>query len=179
MEGEATYTMLSEAVRKQLIVQVQKEWESQFYYLEMMAWCYNNELDGFGAWFERQAGEEHTHGLKILHYISDVGGEISIPSITAPPASFTSLLDTFEKTLAHEIHVTGLVHELVSLAQAEHDHTTYHFLQWFVNEQIEEESTARSIVGKLKRAGDNPSALLLIESQLGAAAPAAAKGDAT
>jgi ferritin len=164
--------MLSATMQTKLLEQAGKEWDSEYYYMAMGAWCYNNELDGFGAWFEQQASEEHTHGLRILHYIRDVGGQISIPAINPIGNDFSSLRDTFEKTLEHEQLVTRMVHDLVSQARQENDHTTDHFLQWFVSEQVEEESTARAILAKVKRAGDNPSALFLLEQQL---APAAAK----
>src|SRR5678815_936648 len=105
--------MLSDKMRQKLIEQVGKEWDSEYYYMAMGAWCYNQELDGFGAWFEKQASEEHQHGLRILHYVRDVGGTLSIPQIKLMDCDFASLQDTFEKTLSHEQHVTQLVLDLV------------------------------------------------------------------
>ena len=158
--------MLSETMRAKLIEQIKIEWESEFYYLAMMAWCYNNELDGYGDWFMKQAAEERAHGMRIARFISEVGAELEIPSITAPAAKFENIEHCFKLTLEHEEYVTKAVHEVVDLALKEHDYTTNNFMQWYVNEQVEEEATARLVLGKVRRAGGNPSALFIVETQL-------------
>jgi ferritin len=168
--------MVKQNVVEKLIEQVKHEWESEFYYLAMMAWCYNNDFDGFGDWFQNHAGEEREHGMRIVRYISEVGGRLSIPSVSVPRSDFDSLEQLFQLTLEHEEKVTGLVHELANLAQKEGDHTTHHFLQWYINEQIEEEAMARNILAKVRRAQGNPSALLIIESKLTEGLPAPAAG---
>lgn len=160
--------MLSKSLQKQLLDQVKYEWESEFYYMAMMAWCYNNDYDGFAQWFFQQAGEERIHGLKILSYVNQVGGEIMIPAIAAQKCDFKNIEALFELTLKHEQKVTKLIHELVEAAIKERDHSTNNFLQWYVKEQIEEEDTARKLLAKVKRCENATSALLMLENELGA-----------
>lgn len=158
--------MLSQTMRDTLIEQIKIEWESEFYYLAMMAWCYNNDLDGYGDWFMKQAEEEREHGMRIARFISEVGAELAIPSINAPEARFENIEHCFKLTLEHEEFVTHAVHQIVDLALKEHDYTTNNFMQWYVNEQVEEEATARLILGRVRRAQGNPSALFIVETQL-------------
>ena len=157
--------MLSKTMADMLLAQVQREWESEFYYLAMMAWCYNNDFEDFGKWFEMQAGEERLHGMKMLTYTAEVGNDISIPSVQVPQADFQSIEHIFELTLAHEEKVTGFINSLVDQALKENDHRTNAFLQWFVSEQVEEEATVRSLLAKLRRAKGDPSALMMIEAK--------------
>lgn len=165
--------MLNKKVQTKLLEQVKHEWESEFYYMAMMAWCYNNDYDGFGKWFFNQANEERNHGLRIISFIADVGGEIEIPSVKVPSADFKDLEDIFARQLKHEEKVTKLVHELVDLSIKENDHSTNTFLQWFVREQIEEEATSRHLLAKVKRAQGSPGALLMLESELAGQRPEA------
>ena len=158
--------MISQKVRDKLIEQVKAEWESDFFYLAMMAWCFNNDYDGFGNWFYNQANEERGHGLRILQYVTDVGGDISVPSVDVPRVAFEGLEHIFKLQLEHEEEVTKRVHELVNLSVQENDHSTHTFLQWFIKEQIEEESTARNLLAKVRRAEGSPGVLLMLESEL-------------
>lgn len=158
--------MLSSTMRDKLIEQIKIEWESEFYYLAMMAWCYNNDLDGYGDWFKKQAAEEREHGMRICSFVTEVGAELSIPSIQAPEANFESIEHCFKLTLEHEEFVTKAVHTIVDLALKEQDYTTNNFMQWYVNEQVEEEATARLVLGRVRRAQGNPSALFIVETQL-------------
>jgi ferritin len=160
--------MISKNLQKQLLDQVRYEWESEFYYMAMMAWCYNNDYDGFAQWFFQQAGEERMHGLKILAYLNQVGGELSIPAVSVPKTAFKGIEQIVELTLKHEQKITKLIHELVEAAIREHDHSTNNFLQWYVREQIEEESTARTLLAKVRRCKGAPGALLILENELAA-----------
>lgn len=171
--------MISQAMQDKLLEQVRVEWESEFAYLTIMAWCYNNDFDGFGAWFHQQANEEREHGLRILRFINNAGGSIGIPSINVIAPDFRNLQHLFELTLQHEEQVTGSINRLVDQAMADNDHTTHTFLQWFIQEQVEEESTARHILAKIRRAEGAPGALFMIEQQLAGASPRpAAEADA-
>ena len=160
--------MISKNLQKQMLEQVKAEWESEFYYMAMMAWCYNNDLDGFAKWFYQQSAEERIHGFKILNYLTEVGCDIAIPSVTAPKVAFKDIEQIFELTLKHEQKVTALIHALVETAIKEHDHASNAFLQWYVTEQVEEESTARTILTQIKRCKGYPGALLMLERELGA-----------
>lgn len=158
--------MISQPMQAKLNEQVRHEWESEFYYLAIMAWCFNNNYGGFGLWFLKQAGEEREHGMKILRYLNEVGAEIAIPSVKTPAVQIKSVEDTFELGLEHEKKVTRLIHDLVDLAVTEKDHTTNQFLQWFVSEQAEEEASFRDIVAKLQRIKGAPGGLFMLEAKL-------------
>lgn len=158
--------MISKKMQKRLIEQIKHEWESQLYYQSMMAWCMNNDYNGFASWFSKQADEERGHGMRILQFIADADGEVSIPSLTSKAADFKDLEDLFSSALAAEQSVTAQINELLGHAMKESDHATQAFLQWFVQEQIEEEATARDNLAQVKRVKDNPAALFIMENEL-------------
>jgi ferritin len=118
-------------------------------------------------WMRIQAQEEHGHAMKFFDFVNERDGRVVLTQIEAPKTEWTSPLDVFEDTLAHEQKVTGLINDLVDLSLGEKDHASNTFLQWFVTEQVEEESTAKSIVDKLKLIGDNPVALYMLDGELG------------
>ena len=159
--------MLSKTIQAKLLEQVKNEWESEFIYLGMMAWCFNNNYDGIGNWLYNQANEEREHGFRILRYLIESDGDISIPSIAVPKANIKDLESIFEAVLKHEQKVTKMIHTLVDLSLKEKDHATNAFLQWFVTEQMEEEASARDILNKIQRTQGSPGALYLMEQKIG------------
>lgn len=159
--------MPSQALAAKLQEQVKHEWESEYYYLTMMAWCTNNAMDGFANWFRMQAQEEHGHGEKFLKYLAEIDCDISIPSIVTKQVEFKSIEQLFDLSLEHEKKVTGLICNLVKMAEAEKDYMTLQFLQYFIAEQREEESTVRDIVNKLRRLNGAPGGMFYLESHLG------------
>lgn len=158
--------MLSKSMQDRLNAQVKAELESEYYYMAMMAWCFNNDYDGFGFWLLNQAKEEHAHAEKLMRYVNEAGGDIEVPDITVHARDFDGVEDIFTKVYEHEQKVTGLVHALVDAARKENDHATDNFLQWYVGEQVEEENNARGIVAKLNRIKGNPNGLFMLEGQL-------------
>ncbi len=160
--------MLSKQMEQRLLEQVRNEWVSEFYYLELMSWCFNNDFDGFGMWFLKQSQEEHEHGMKILRFVNDAGGTLKILPITPPVVEIKDIEHVFELTWEHEQKVTAMIHELYAMAINEKDYPTQNFLQWFINEQLEEESTVRNIVAQLKRVKGAPAGLFMIEAKLAA-----------
>ena len=123
-------------------------------------------LKGAANWFFVQAREELTHGQRFYNYMNRLGEHVVMTSIDQPPGEYRSLLHMFEETLRHEQRVTGMINDLATLANKENDHGTQVLLQWFVNEQIEEEENAKDIMTKLKMAGKDSSALLMIDNEL-------------
>jgi ferritin len=158
--------MVSKAMAAKLNQQAKNEWESEFFYLTMMAWCFNNNYNGFGAWFLKQAAEEREHGMKIFRYLNETDQDIVIPSITVPKADFKSVEDVFEQGLAHEQEVSRLIGKLADQAISEKDHATLEFLQWYIKEQVEEESSFRDIVTKLGRIKGSVGGLFMLEAKL-------------
>ncbi|MEN7972494.1 MAG: ferritin [Verrucomicrobiota bacterium] len=158
--------MISEKMQEALNEQVNKEFYSAYLYLAMSAYCNSCGLPGFAHWMRLQYEEESLHVTKMYDYILDQGGQIHLKTIEEPPKEYGSPLDVFEKTLEHEQYVTGLIHKLMDLAVEEKDYATQTFLQWYVTEQVEEESNVNDIVSPLRMVGDDKGGLMMIDQQL-------------
>lgn len=159
--------MIKESIEGSLNDQVQHEFYSAHVYLAMSAWFDDRGLPGFAAWMRAQYQEELAHGLKIFDFILDLGGRPTVPAIEQPTAAWASPLAAFEAAYDNEKQVSSTINDLYELAIQEHDHATQVMLQWFVTEQVEEEKTVSLIVDQLGLAGDDSSALLMLDQQLG------------
>lgn len=158
---------IAQKVQDAINEQIKNELYSAYLYLAMSAHFEAQSLTGFASWMRVQAREEVTHGLKLFDYLNDRGGRVELKAIGAPPSSFESPVAIFRQAYAHEQDVTASIHRLYSLAAQEGDYPTQVALTWFVNEQVEEERTAAEIVAQLEMVGDNRSALLLMDRELG------------
>lgn len=159
--------MISQRMQDALNEQIRNELYSSFVYLSMSAHFESHNLPGLAAWMRVQAGEEHVHGMKIFDHILDRGGKVKMPGIQQPPVTFESPLSVFEQALGHERAVTKSIHDLYALSLDLKDYPARVFLDWFVNEQVEEEKTAELIVEQLKIVGNDGPALLLLDRELG------------
>jgi ferritin len=172
--------MISKKVDQAVNDQIKKEEYSSRLYLSMASWCQKNGYQGAAAFLYKQSDEERLHQLKLVHYLNDRSGYSVLQQIEQPPSEFKSLHKVFEDVLKHEEFITASINELYFAATSEKDFTTANFLQWFINEQVEEENTANSILDKMKLAGDDKSGLFLIDKELGGmAGPVAAVAVAT
>ena len=158
--------MLSNTTAQLINDQIAKEQYAAQYYLSMSAWFAARDLEGISNYFRVQSKEELMHADKMFDYLNDVGAEIILSEIPKPPHEFESEQDVFEKALEHEKLVTKSIFAIVKAANDEGDFATTAFLQWFVTEQVEEESNASLLVSKIKRVKDNPSALYLFDQEL-------------
>lgn len=158
---------LSKNLEDAINEQIQAELYSAYMYLSMSAYFESINLSGFAHWMRVQTHEEMEHAMKFYHYVFERGGRVALSAIQQPPVEFESALDVAQKTYAHEQHVTSLIHKLYELAVAEKDHATAVFLQWYINEQIEEENNARTIVERLKLVGDHIQGVLMLDHHLG------------
>jgi ferritin len=158
--------MISQKMQEALNEQINKEFYSAYMYLGMSAYCNNLGLPGFAHWMRMQFEEESLHVAKMYDYILDQGGTIQLQAIEQPPQEYGSPLNVFEETLKHEQYVTSLIHNLMDLAISERDYATQAFLQWFVTEQVEEESTVNDIVSPLRMVGSDKGGLMMIDQQL-------------
>lgn len=158
--------MLSKKIEKSLNEQLNAELYSSYLYLSMSAYFTSVNLNGFANWMRVQAQEELMHAIKFYDFINERGGMVTLTQVEAPKTKWNSPLGVFEDVYEHECKVTSLIHNLVDLAVVEKDHATNTFLQWFVTEQVEEESSAMEIVDKLKLVGDNNVAQLMIDGEL-------------
>ena len=159
--------MLSKKMQEALNAQINAEQYSSYLYLSMAAWADKTNLKGFGSWFRVQAVEELIHVTKFFDYVLDRRSEVVLQAIAAPPTEWKSPEDVFEATLAHEQHVTSLIHKLSDLAVAEKDHATRNVVEWFIAEQVEEEATADEILNQIKLTGTAPAGLFMIDRELG------------
>lgn len=158
--------MLSEKIEKAFNGQINAELFSSYLYLSMSAWLESYGLKGMAHWMRMQVQEEEQHGLKFIDFVNERDGRVILAAIEAPKTEWKSPLDVFVDVCDHERKVTGLINELVDLSVAEKDHAANNFLQWFVNEQVEEEATSQEIRDKLKLAGDNGAVLYMIDQEL-------------
>ena len=158
--------MVSEKIIDLVNQQITKEQYAAQLYLSMSAWFYAQDLDGIGNYFRVQSKEELMHADKMFDYVNDVGGQIILNEVPKPPHEFNNALEIFEKALEHERLVTKSIFNIVKAANEESDFATTSFLQWFINEQVEEESSASTLVSKIKMVKDNPSALYLFDQEL-------------
>ena len=158
--------MFSKKVQDKMNLQIKYELESAYIYLSMAAYFNSITLPGMAQWMKLQAKEEEVHAMKFYNFINDRGGRVELQAIGQPPVEFQSPLDVFERALAHEQKITGNINDLYALAFEEKDYPSQLLLQWFIHEQVEEESSAERIVAALKLAGDKPQGLLIVDQQL-------------
>lgn len=159
--------MISAKMQDALNRQIQAEFQSAYLYLAMSAYCESKNLKGFAHWLKVQYQEETGHALKILDYLLERGGTVELKAIEAPSVEFGSPAEIFEKVLAHEQHITSLIHNLYETAVAEKDLATQVFLQWFITEQVEEEASASDVLERIKMVGDRSSSILYLDKELG------------
>lgn len=158
--------MISTKMQKALNGQLNAELYSAYLYLSMAAYFESTNLSGMANWMRVQTQEEQFHAMKLFNYILERGGKVTLDVIEAPPTEWDSPLSVFKSGLKHEQKVTGLINDLVYLAREEKDNASEIFLQWFVNEQVEEEDNASTIVGQLELIKDSPQALFMMDKDL-------------
>lgn len=165
--------MLSKKMHDEINDQIQREFESAFIYLSMAAYFDARTMPGFAQWMKLQFQEEQAHALKLYDFVGDRGNCVILQALGQPPVEFESVLDVFKQTLAHEQKITGHINDLYALATEEKDFATQIFLQWFVDEQVEEEKNVGDILDMLTLIGDNVHALLMLDRELGNRQPPA------
>jgi ferritin len=170
--------MFSKKMEKALNEQVNAELYSAYLYLSMEAYFKSLNLNGFANWMMVQTQEEVSHAMKIYEFIDERGGRITLKAIDGPQTKWDSPLAVFKAVYEHEQKVTSLINDLVNLAIEEKDHATNSFLQWFVNEQVEEEASADQVVQQLKMMEKAPGGMFMLDRELGQRvfSPPAAEG---
>lgn len=158
--------MLKPQVEDALNLQLNRETYSAYLYFSMAAWLGTRNLNGFKNWMNIQGMEELTHAQKFYDYIQQRGGTVRLDAVAGPKVAWDSPLALFEETLTHEEFVTDSINHLVDTAKGVSDHATGIFLQWFVTEQVEEEDNVHQIIQRLRLVNDNPSALIMMDSEL-------------
>jgi len=162
--------MIKNPLEKAIIVQIKNEEHSSRLYMAMASWCQAKGYPGASEFLFNQSNEERMHMLKFVHYLNDRGGNATLSELPDPTADYTSLTDIFVKVLKHEEFITEAINNLYEVALKEKDYTSGSFLQWFINEQIEEESTVHNILDKMKLAGNDPAGFFHMDKELSALA---------
>ena len=146
--------------------QINAEFWSSFLYLSMSSWFETKGLKGFANWMRVQYLEETTHAIKLTDYIIARGGQVKLAALDKVPVEWKSITDAFEETYKHECKVTEMISNCYEVAFAERDHATANMLQWFINEQTEEEQNVLNIIDQLKLIGENGQAIYLLDKEL-------------
>ncbi|WP_035588980.1 ferritin [Hippea jasoniae] len=158
--------MLKKEMVDALNKQINEELYSAYLYLSMAAWFDSIGLNGFSNWMMVQYKEETDHAMKFFNYLSQQGEPVKLMAIKEPPNSWESPLHAFEETLKHEQHITACINELVDLAEKLKDRATYNMLQWFIDEQVEEEANDREIIDILKLIDGSKNGLFMLDREL-------------
>ncbi len=158
---------ISSKMTKALSDQIAMESFASNYYLSMASWCEVTGYEGAANFFYQHGDEERQHMLKVVHHLNGIGVQAVIPQVKQPPKTFNSLESICKTALGNEKAVTTSINKIVELAQKEKDHSTFVFLQWFVNEQIEEEKLFETILQKFVLIGRDKLAINEIDKALG------------
>ena len=145
--------MISNKIEDIINIQIEKEGYSSNLYLAMASWAENQGFAGTAEWLHAQAEEERTHMLKFIAYVNDRGGKAIIPDFKKPPSDFVDINTCFKQVMEHERYITNSINEIVALCAEERDFTTQNWVQWFVNEQVQEEKSVQGILDKLRLLG--------------------------
>jgi ferritin len=162
--------MVKKNIEAEFNVRINQELYSWYLYLAMAAYFEGKNLKGAAAWMRAQAGEEMAHAMKNFAYLQSRNGAIKLASLAEPPAEWNSPLAAFEAAYAHEKEISAAYNTFTELAMKENDHATQIFLQWFVNEQVEEEASVLEVVERLRLVKDSPQGLFIIDRELAARA---------
>jgi ferritin len=157
--------MINSRMLEALNSQINAELWSSYLYLSMSADFESKGFEGFAHWFKMQYHEETAHALKFFDYINDRSGTVRLHAIKEIPQTWATPLTAFEEVMSHEVKVTELIHNLMDIAIQEKDYATQNFLRYFIDEQVEEEKNAQTIIDKLKRVGDG-GGLVYIDKEL-------------
>ncbi|HDM66858.1 MAG TPA: ferritin [Thermoplasmatales archaeon] len=158
--------MLNKKMVEVLNEQINEELYSAYLYLAMSNYFESIGLKGFANWMMVQYKEETDHAMKIYNYLHSHGEKAKLLAIKQPPTEWSSPLHAFDETLKHEQHITKCINDLLDLAEELRDRATYSFLQWYIDEQVEEESNDREIIDKLRLVEDSRNGLFMLDKEL-------------
>ena len=158
--------MLSVKMQDALNAQINAEMWSAYLYLSMSMAAADKGLKGMANWFSVQFKEEQDHAQIIINYVLSRGGRVKLAPIDAVETEWNAPIDMFEQTLIHEQKVTSMINDIYNLAVEEKDHATRSMLTWFVDEQVEEEDSAREIIDQLRMIDCNKLGLYMIDKEM-------------
>jgi len=159
--------MIGKRMQDTINDQIQAEMLSSYLYLSMSAYFHSINMGGMANWMKVQAQEENGHAMKFFQHVIDRGGRVELMKMDKPKTDWASPLEAFQDAYKHEQYITEKINNLVKIAMEETDNPASILLQWFVNEQVEEEANTSKIVGRLERVGESPNGLFMLDSHLG------------
>jgi len=159
--------MVSQVVQDAINAQINNELSASYSYLAMSAFCERMNFVGSARWLRAQSGEEYVHGMKLFDFLLARNGVAKLKAVPEPRQEYDSIANVFEQALAQEIEVSGQIDSLYELVFNEKAFAALVELQWFLQEQVEEEKTAREIVAKFHLVGNDPASLLDLDRELG------------
>jgi len=160
--------MVSQTVQDAINTQINNELSASYSYLAMSAFCQHMNFVGAARWLRSQSREEYGHGMKLFDFLLARNGIVKLMAVSEPKPEYSSIADVFEQALAQEIEVSAQIDKLYELVFNEKAFAALVELQWFLQEQVEEEKTAREIVAKFRLVRDDPASLLDLDRELGA-----------
>ncbi|MCS7053151.1 MAG: ferritin [Ignavibacterium sp.] len=159
--------MISENIYELMLNQVNAELNASYLYLSMAAYFENKNLRGLAKWMRKQSEEEREHAMKFYDYLVTVGKKVVLKAIPDPKTEWSSVMEVWQDTLNHEKKVTNMINNIMKQAIEDNDYASINFLNWFVDEQIEEVTTAEEIIAKFEMIGDSKQGLYLLDKELG------------
>lgn len=160
--------MFSQKLQDAINAQINAELHSAYIYLSMSAFLEDKNLPGFAHWMRMQYEEEMVHAMKFFDFMIERGGKAILAAIDAPPIEFGTPVAVFQKALEHEQYITSRINDLYKLSLAENDYPTQVLLQWYIEEQVEEEKNAGDAVAQLALIGDSGLGLLMMDREMAA-----------
>lgn len=159
--------MISKKLQDAINAQINRELFSEYLYISMQAWFANQNLDGFATWMDAQGKEERFHAMKFFNFLIERGGKVELKALEGPTVDFKNPLAIFKAAFKHEQFISKNINDLMELAIKEKDHSARGLLQWYVDEQVEEEATFDKVVHQLEMIKDDPHAMFMMDNQLG------------
>lgn len=156
---------LDKSLHDLLNQQIKNEMDSSYTYLAMSAWFESQPYPGFSQWMYVQSLEETEHAMKFFRFLADRDAKISLLTLDAPKQEYKNPLEVFKSSLEQEQKVTKQIHDIYSLALEVKDHSTKNFLNWFLEEQIEEEKLVRDMIDRLELVKDHPVGLIQLDTE--------------
>lgn len=159
--------MLTQKIQNAINEQINAEMWSAYLYLSMATYCHHEGKTGMARWFEVQFREEQDHAKILFNYMVSRNGRVILKAIDTVPTTWNSLLNVFEETLKHEKEVTAMIDNLYVISGQEKDYATQSMLKWFIDEQVEEEDSAQTVIDHLNMIKDNGFGLYMLDKEMG------------
>ena len=159
-------TIMNEKLEKAFNDQINAEFYSEYFYLSMFAYFERSNLKGFSNWMNVQMQEEHAHAMGMFNYLHERGAKVELQKIEQPKTDWTSVVEVFEDVLKHEKYVTSRINALMDVAEEVKDRAAVSFLDWYLKEQVEEESNVGNVLKTLKQICDAPQCIYMLDKEL-------------